>query len=330
MKAKQVVLARRPVGVPQLSDFHIEEIAVEQPTTGQVLLRPLYISVDPYMRSRMSGKKSYIAPFEVGAPLAGGVVAEVVESRSEQFKKGDTVVGMLPWATACIAAEEMLTPTYPGIPLSYHLGIVGMPGLTAYCGLTQICDPQPGETVVVSGAAGAVGTIVGQIAKIKGCRVIGIAGSAEKVALIKEKFGYDEAINYKTDDVDEMLDKYCPKGIDCYYDNVGGTITDSVVARFNRYARMALCGQIALYNATETPIGPRILPTLLKNSVLVKGFIVSDFRALFPEASKQLTTWVAEGKLDYTETVVKGFDKIPEAFIGLFKGTNQGKMIVAI
>lgn len=330
MKANQVVLANRPVGVPQLSDFRIEEVNVKAPQKGEVLLKPLYISVDPYMRSRMGTEKSYIPPFELNAPLSGGVVAQVIETNSDKFKVGDKILGNLPWATSIVASEQEITHTYPGIPDSYHLGIVGMPGLTAYFGLTDICNPKEGETVVVSGAAGAVGTVVGQIAKIRGCRVIGIAGSEEKIQLIKSKFGYDEAINYKTEDVDEMLDKYCPNGIDCYFDNVGGTITDAVVTRFNRYARMALCGQISQYNATETPMGPRILTAFLKNSVLVKGFIVSDYKERFPEAGQQLAKWVAEGKLEFTETFIDGFEKIPEAFIGLFQGTNQGKMIVRV
>lgn len=330
MKAKQIVLATRPIGVPKFEDFRFEEVNVRSPQKGEVMLQPLYVSVDPYMRGRMSDSKSYVPPFELGQPIVGGIVSTVVESNSNLFKKGDTVHGLLPWATTCIVSEKEISKTFPGISPSYHLGIVGMPGLTAYFGLTDICRPKEGETVVVSGAAGAVGTVVGQIAKIKRCRVVGIAGTQEKVELLRNSFGYDEVINYKTEDVEEMLDKYCPNGIDCYYDNVGGNITDYVIQRFNRYARMALCGQISLYNSTDIPMGPRILPAILKTSSLIKGFIVRDYMDRFPEAINQLSIWVNEGQLNYKETIVEGFDNIPKAFIGLFKGSNEGKMIVKI
>lgn len=330
MKAKQIVLATYPIGMPKYEDFRFDEITLPSLNNGELLLKPLYISVDPYMRGRMIVGKSYVPPFELNKPLSGGIVAEVIESKSNNYKKGDVVQGMLPWATYIVSDDKDLVLTSPGIPASYYLGILGMPGLTAFCGTNYILEPKQGETLVVSGAAGAVGTIVGQIGKIKGCKVIGIAGTNEKVTLLKNKFGYDEVINYKTENIEEKLDKYCPNGIDCYYDNVGGTISDAVIVRFNRFARMALCGQISLYNTTETPIGPRILPALLKMSALVKGFIVRDYADKFPEAFKQLATWVQEGKLQYTETIVEGFDNIPKAFIGLFKGSNQGKMIVKI
>lgn len=330
MKAKQIVLATYPIGMPKYEDFRFEEITLPSLNNGELLLKPLYISVDPYMRGRMIVGKSYVPPFELNKPLSGGIVAEVIESKSNNYKKGDVVQGMLPWATYIVSDDKDLVLTSPGIPASYYLGILGMPGLTAFCGTNYILEPKQGETLVVSGAAGAVGTIVGQIGKIKGCKVIGIAGTDEKVTLLKNKFGYDEVINYKTENIEEKLDKYCPNGIDCYYDNVGGTISDAVIVRFNRFARMALCGQISLYNTTETPIGPRILPALLKMSALVKGFIVRDYADKFPEAFNQLATWVQEGKLQYTETIVEGFDNIPKAFIGLFEGSNQGKMIVKI
>lgn len=330
MKAQQIVLASRPIGMPKYEDFRFEEIKVRGLDKDEVLLKPTYISVDPYMRGRMSSSKSYVAPFEIDAAIQGGVVAEVVESRSELFNIGDHVLGVLPWATLAVAHEKELTKIQEGVPQSYYLGVLGMPGLTAYFGLMDICQPKAGETVVVSGAAGAVGTIVGQIAKIQGSRVIGIAGTDEKCELLKSKFNFDKVINYKTEDVEEMLDKYCPDGIDCYYDNVGGQITDSVIFRFNRFARMALCGQISLYNSTEIPMGPRILPAILKTSSLVKGFIVRDYADRFPEAMPKLIQWVKEGKLNYTETVLDGFENVPKAFIGLFKGENQGKMIIKI
>lgn len=330
MKAKQIVLASRPIGLPKQEDFRYEDIDIQPLEKDQVLLKAKYISVDPYMRGRMSPSKSYVPPFEVDKPITGGVVAEVIESNSKNLAKGDVVVGMMSWATQLVMNAKELTKVQPGVPESYHLGILGMPGLTAYFGLVDICNPQAGETVVVSGAAGAVGSVVGQIAKIKGARTIGIAGTDEKCELLKSKFGYDHVINYKTEDIEEMLDKYCPEGIDCYYDNVGGQISDAIIFRFKRFARMALCGQISLYNSTEMPMGPRILPAILKTSALVKGFIVSDYAARAPEGMKQLGQWVKEGKLNFTETIVEGFDNIPKAFIGLFKGENKGKMIVKI
>lgn len=330
MKAKQIVLASRPKGLPSESNFRFEEIELKNLKSGEVLLKPLYVSVDPYMRGRMSDAKSYAEPFAVNNPIVGGVVAIVEESESTEFKKGDRVLGMLPWATFCVHDTKGLQKIDAGIPESYYLGIVGMPGLTAYFGMTDICNPKKDETVVVSAAAGAVGSIAGQIAKIRGCRVVGIAGSDEKIKMLKEKFGFDEVINYKAANINTALEKACPQGIDCYYDNVGGDITDAVIAQFNRYARMALCGQIALYNETSMPMGPRILPSILKTSTLIKGFIVSDYQQRFPEGIKQLAEWVKDGKLKYNETIINGFEKLPDAFLGLFSGANTGKMIVKI
>lgn len=330
MKAKQIVLASRPVGIPKQSDFRFEEIQLPELKEGEVLLDPNYVSVDPYMRGRMSSSKSYVAPFELDQPISGGIVATVLESKSDELKKGDQVQARLPWATKIIAPANELMKITPGIPPSYFLGVVGMPGLTAYFGTIDICQPKAGETLVVSGAAGAVGTVVGQIGKIKGARVIGIAGTQEKVDDLLNEFGYDAVINYKTENVAEKLDEYCPNGIDCYYENVGGEITDAVMERLNRFARIAVCGQISLYNATEVVMGPRILPTILKTSALVKGFIVSDYQERFNEGATQLATWVKEEKIKFQETIVEGFDNIPTAFIGLFKGENKGKMVVKV
>jgi hypothetical protein len=214
-------------------------------------------------------------------------------------------------------------------PASYYLGILGMTGLTAYFGLMHIGKPKAGETVVVSGAAGAVGTVVGQIAAIQGCHVVGIAGSDEKIKLIKEDFGFDEGINYKTTpDMEKAIAEACPKGVDIYYDNVGGEISDAVISNINFHARIPLCGQISLYNSTETPMGPRLQPMLLTRSVLMQGFTIGNFQAEFPEGIKQLSDWVKEGRLKSTETIEHGFEKLPEAFLGLFEGDNTGKMIV--
>lgn len=325
------MFASRPQGVPTAEQFRFEDRDVPEPTAGQVLLKTLYVSVDPYMRGRMSAAKSYVAPFEVGQPIAGGVVAEVVASQSEQLPVGTTVVGNLPWQQYNVADAKGLNPVPADkAPASYFLGLLGMPGLTAYFGLLDICQPKAGETVVVSGAAGAVGLVVGQLAKIQGCRVIGTAGSDEKVAHLKA-LGFDEAINYKTTpDIGQALAAAAPNGVDCYFDNVGGAITDAVYDQLNKHARIALCGQISTYNATEQPVGPRPEGKLLKTSTKLQGFIVSDYLSRWPEGVQQLTQWYSEGKLQGEETVTEGFDQIPAAFLGLFKGENTGKAVVKV
>ena len=330
MKSKQIVLASRPKGTPTLANFRTETIDLPEIKKGEVLLKPNFYSVDPYMRGRMNDAKSYAEPFQIDQALKGGVTATVVESKSDNFKIGDVVVGTLPWSEQCVASEKGLQKIdISTAPESYYLGVLGMTGLTAYFGLMHIGKPKKGETVVVSGAAGAVGVVVGQIAKIQGCRVIGIAGSDEKVALLKEKFGFDEAINYKTtNNLTEDIAKFCPKGVDIYYDNVGGEISDAVIANINFNARIALCGQISLYNSSEIPVGPRIQPMLLTRSVLMQGFIVGNYSADFPEGIKHLSEWVKDGKLKFSETIENGFDNLPKALLGLFKGENTGKMIV--
>ena len=280
----------------------------------------------------MNSAKSYAASFEVDQPIKGGVIAKVVESKSNSIIAGDIVTGTLPWATYCIEKIENLRKidVQKALP-GYYLGILGMPGITAYIGMTKICKPLNGDTVVVSGAAGAVGIVAGQIAKLQGARVIGIAGSDEKCRLLKEQFGYDEAINYKTTkSIRKDLALLCPEGVDAYFDNVGGEITEAVAANLDFHARIALCGQISQYNNTKPYVGYSILPHLLTRSVMLQGFIVSNYSDRFGEAISQLTQWVTEGKLKYTETITEGFDKLPEAFLGLFNGSNQGKMMVKV
>lgn len=332
MKANQILLASRPKGMPKTSDFYFEETNLPDLMDGEVLVKALYISVDPYMRGRMNDQKSYVAPFKLNEPLNGGVVAEIVESRTPAFQKGDTILGMLPWATYSVLRPEGLQKLdISNVSPSYYLGILGMPGLTAYFGVTKICNPKLGETFVVSGAAGAVGTVAGQIAKKMGCHVVGIAGTDEKAQLLKNKFGFDEVINYKTSpNLSDAVAAACPDGVDCYFDNVGGDITDAVVAHINFNARIALCGQIALYNDDKIAVGWRLLPAILMNSALIKGYIVNDYREEFPQAQQQLTQWLKEGKLHYTETIIEGFDQLPAAFMGLFSGMNTGKMVVKI
>lgn len=330
MKTQEIILASRPKGMPDKSNFEFKETPIPQVKEGEVLLKGLYYSVDPYMRGRMNKGESYAPPFNVGDPIKGGVVAEVLESRDPGFKQGDKVQALLPWKKKMVAKTDYLQKIDESIsPASYYLGILGMPGLTAYFGLLDIGKPVKGETVVVSGAAGAVGTVVGQIAKIKGCRVVGIAGSDQKIQMMKNEFGYDEGINYKTtEDMKTAISKACPDGVDVYYDNVGGSISDAVLANINFGARITICGQIALYNATEVPQGPRLQPMLLTKSAMMKGFIVGDYSDRFPEAAKQLAEWVKTGNLKFEETIIEGFDNLPEAFIGLFHGENKGKMIV--
>lgn len=329
---KQIVLKSRPVGKPAESNFENRLIELPNVADGEVRLLAHTFSVDPYMRGRMSDAKSYVAPYQVGEAIVGGVVAKVVESRSDSLKVGDYVLGMLPWQEEMVVPASGLQKVDEKIaPLSYYLGILGMPGLTAYFGLLDICKPQKGETVVVSGAAGAVGMVVGQIAKIQGCRVVGIAGDNAKVDYLLNQLNFDAVINYKTTvNLDAELAAACPSGVDVYFDNVGGEISDAVIAQINKGARISICGQISLYNETTQPVGPRIQPTLLKRSALMQGFIVSNYSSRFPEGIKQLAQWLGEGKLNYQETIIKGFEKLPEAFIGLFEGKNTGKALVEI
>jgi NADPH:quinone reductase len=330
MESSQFVLASRPLGFPSSDNFRIEKTVLNELKDNEVLLKSWYISVDPYMRGRMNSAKSYATSWDVDKPIGGGVVAKVMESKSKSILVGDVVTGTLPWATYSIEKTENLRKVdIKKTPPGYYLGILGMPGFTAYVGMTEICKPQKGETVVVSGAAGAVGIVAGQIAKVKECRVIGIAGSDEKCRLLKGQFGYDEAINYKTSkSIRKELASLCPEGIDVYFDNVGGEITEAVAANLDFHARIALCGQISQYNNAKPYFGYSILPHLLTRSVMLQGFIVSNYSDRFGEALSHLTQWLDEGKLRYTETIIEGFDKLPEAFLGLFSGKNQGKMLI--
>jgi NADPH:quinone reductase len=330
MNSSQFVLASRPIGLPSSQNFRLEKISLGELKENEVLLKSWYISVDPYMRGRMNSIKSYAASFEVDQPIRGGIVAKVIESKSKSILVGEVVVGMLPWATYSIEkAENLRKIDIQKVPPGYYLGVLGMPGFTAYFGMMEIGKPKKGETVVVSGAAGAVGIVAGQIAKIQGSRVIGIAGSDEKCKLLKEQFGYHETINYKTSkSIRKELAALCPEGVDVYFDNVGGEITEAVVANLDFHARIALCGQISQYNNTKPSVGYSILPHLLTRSVMLQGFIVSNYSDRFGEALKQLTQSVNDGALKYTETVIDGFDKLPDTFLGLFSGKNQGKMLV--
>lgn len=333
MKTKTILLKNRPIGKPSLSDFEfVSEEKDLNINEGEILLEATYVSVDPYLRGRMSDAKSYVPPFELNKPIQSGVIAKVIDSKNEKFEVGDFVSGMLSWKTKQISTGEgLLKVDATKAPLSAYLGILGMTGLTAYSGLTQIGKPKAGETLVVSGAAGAVGSVVGQIGKILGLTVVGIAGTDEKIEMLKNKFGFDAGINYNTSkDIRADIAKAAPKGVDIYFDNVGGPISDAVLFNINRLARIIVCGAISVYNNTETPKSISVQPFLVKNSALMQGFIVSNFAEKFPEAMKHLSNWLAEDKLTYTETIVDGFDNIPSAFIDLFEGKNKGKMIVSI
>jgi len=330
---KTIVLNNRPEGKPTLSNFEfVEEEKILTISEGEILLETAYVSVDPYLRGRMSDAKSYVPSFKLNQPVHSGVVAKVLESKNEKFQVGDYVSGMLNWSTQQISNGEGLNKVDPEkAPLSTYLGVLGMTGLTAYLGLTEIGKPKKGETIVVSGAAGAVGSVVGQIAKILGLRVIGIAGTDEKIEMLKTKFGFDEGINYNTTkDMKSAIAEAAPKGVDVYFDNVGGPISDAVLFSINQFARIIICGAISVYNETELPTSLSVQPFLVKNSALMQGFIVSNYAEKFPEAIQKLAGWLNEGKLTYTETIVDGFDNIPQAFIDLFEGKNKGKMIVKI
>jgi NADPH-dependent curcumin reductase CurA len=332
MNVKQIVLASRPKGLPTKENFRTETVTLPGLQDGEVLVKGLYFSVDPYMRGRMDDAKSYAPPFQVNAPVYGNAIAEIIESKSKNFKKGDLVKGTLSWATESVVNYKSVTKIDTSIaPPTYYLGILGMPGLTAFFGLLYIGKPSAGETIVISGAAGAVGIVAGQIAKLKDCRVVGIAGSDEKIKMLKEEFHFDEVINYKTtSDIDKAIKETCSNGVDIYFDNIGGEISDAVISNINFHARIVLCGQISLYNTAETPMGPRLQPMLLTNSALMEGFIVADFKNFFSEGMQQLSQWVKEDKLVYKETITEGFDKLPDAFLGLFSGKNIGKMIVKV
>lgn len=327
-----ILLNNRPEGTPNLGNFKFEEQSVGDPQEGELLVKSKYVSVDPYLRGRMNDTKSYVPPFEVGKPLTSGIIAEVIESKHPDYKAGDYVSKVMPWKTLqVITTEDLHKVDASKAPLSAYLGILGMIGLTAYTGLTEIGKPKENETLLVSGAAGAVGSIVGQIGKLLGLRVVGIAGSDEKINMLKQNFNFDAGINYKTtDDLTAAIKEHCPEGVDIYFDNVGGEISDAVLYHINKYARIINCGAIAVYNETTIPKSLSVQPFLIKNSALMQGFIVSNYASKFEEAIAQLAEWLKQEKLVYTETIVEGFENIPQAFLDLFDGKNKGKMIIKI
>jgi hypothetical protein len=329
---RQFVLASRPVGLPDESTFKMIETPIAPLNDGEFLARAMYLSVDPYMRGRISGAKSYAAPVEVGGVMVGGGVARVVESKNEKFAVGDIVDVYMGWQEYVVSSGKGIRKLDPAIaPVSTALGVLGITGLTAYFGLLDICHPKEGETVVVSGAAGAVGSIVGQIAKLKGCKTVGIAGEDAKIEWILKDCGFDSAFNYKTEgNYGAKLKELCPSGIDVYFDNVGGTISDAVMVQLNTFARISICGQISQYNNAKPEMGPRLTGMLIVARAKMQGFLVSDYAPRFGEALTEMAGWLKEGKLKHREDIVDGFENLPKAFIGLFHGENTGKRLVRI
>ncbi|WP_055574879.1 NADP-dependent oxidoreductase, partial [Streptomyces prasinopilosus] len=322
----------RPVGWPKPEDFSLVETEVPAPGEGQVLVRNTYLSVDPYMRGRMSDAKSYVAPYEVGEAMQGGAVGEVVASGAEGLAVGDHVLHGLGWREYALVDAKSAVKVDPGVaPLSTYLGVLGMPGFTAYVGLLRVAAFKEGDAVFVSGAAGAVGSQVGQIAKLKGAsRVIGSAGSDEKVALLVEEYGFDAAFNYKDGPVGRQLREAAPDGIDVYFDNVGGDHLEAAIGSLNRDGRIAVCGMISVYNNTEPAPGPRNLARLIQTRGRIEGFLVSDHNDLRSEFVREVGGWIASGELKYRETVVEGIENNLEAFLGVLRGDNIGKMIVKL
>jgi NADPH-dependent curcumin reductase CurA len=326
----RVLLHSRPVGEPRPGDFDIVESPIPKPGSGEILCRTIYLSLDPYMRGRMNEARSYAPSVAIGQAMVGGTVSQVLDSNHPGFAKGDFVAGYDGWQGYAVSngvGARKLDPK--AAPISTALGVLGMPGLTAYVGLLDIGQPKPGETVVVSAASGAVGSAVGQIAKLKGCRAVGIAGGPAKCRSVVDELGFDACVDYKKDGLFEALGAACPKGIDVYFENVGGEILTTILKLINPKARIPLCGLISQYNATEMPPGPNIAPLLI-NRAMIKGFIVSDHTDRLPDFLRDGAAWVRDGKLKYREDIVEGLAAAPDAFIGLLKGKNFGKLLVRV
>jgi NADPH-dependent curcumin reductase CurA len=329
---QQIRLASRPTGWVTEDNFTLTEEPIREPADGQVLVRNVFMSVDPYMRGRMNDSKSYVPPFQIGDVLQASVVGQVVSSRFDGIAENDYVTGMLGWENYSVCDDRTLRKVHPGLaPLSYHLGILGMPGMTAYVGLMEIAAAKSGDNVFVSAASGAVGSIVGQLAQIHGCRVAGSAGSDEKVALLGTEFGYDAGINYRTSEsLTDSIRQACPKGIDILFENVGGDIFEAALWNMRDYGRVALCGMIASYNDEEPQPGPRGMPIIIGRRLTIQGFIVTDHPEACQEYVVKAVGWLNDGKLKYRETVAEGVENAPLAFLDLLKGRNVGKQIVQL
>jgi NADPH-dependent curcumin reductase CurA len=332
---QRIVLASRPIGFPVSGNFRFEEMPILSPSEGEVLVRTHYLSLDPYMRRRMDDRPSYAPPVGLGEVMVGGTVGQVIESRDPRFKQGDMVEGMGGWQEYAVLKGDHLHQVDTGqAPVSTALGILGMPGMTAYTGLLTIGRPQKGETLVVAAASGAVGAAVGQIAKLKGCRVVGIAGGARKTRALIDEFGFDAAIDHKEPDFAQALAQACPNGIDIYFENVGGHIFKTVLPLLNPFARIPVCGLIAHANETRAPDGPDQVPDLfravLTKKLTIRGFIVHDFADQAQDFRKDMRHWIEQGMIRYREDIVDGLANAPEAFIGLLQGHNFGKLLVRL
>jgi NADPH-dependent curcumin reductase CurA len=331
---KRIVLASRPVGEPKASDFRIENSPIPTPSDGQVLLRTIWLSLDPYMRGRMSDGPSYAAPVPVGGVMEAGTVCEVIASNNPGFAKGDIVLARAGWQTHALSDGKGLAKIDPKLaPISTAVGVLGMPGMTAYVGLLDIGKPQPGETVVVAAASGAVGSAVGQIAKIKGARAVGIAGGKDKCDYVKNEFGFEACLDHRDPDLAAKLRDACPKGIDVYFENVGGAVFEAVFPLLNAFARVPVCGLIAHYNDTQAAApkwAPSLMRAVLTKRLTIRGFIVSDFAARHGDFLRDTAGWVREGRVKYKEFVTEGLENAPAAFIGLLKGANFGKQLVRV
>ncbi|MFI7667299.1 NADP-dependent oxidoreductase [Nocardia sp. NPDC049526] len=336
VESTRIVLASRPEGAPTPANFRIETAALPEPGEGEVLLRTLYLSLDPYMRGRMSAAKSYAAPVAVGDVMVGGTVAEVLESGDPSIAKGDVVQAYSGWQTHQVTPASGLRELDPDkAPISTALGVLGMPGFTAYSGLLKIGQPKAGETLVVAAASGPVGSAVGQIARIKGVRAIGIAGGPEKCAYVREELGFEAAIDHRATDFADQLRAAVPDGVDIYFENVGGAVADAVYPLLNTYARVPVCGLIANYNATGALEGPDRLPgfygRILTKSLTVRGFMQTEFvREMYKDFLHEMSGWIAEDRVRYREDIVDGLEHAPEAFIGMLEGRNFGKLVVRV
>jgi NADPH-dependent curcumin reductase CurA len=331
---RKIVLASRPEGEPTEANFRLETEPVPQPGPGQVLLRTQWMSLDPYMRGRMSAARSYAKPVEIGAVMEGGTVSVVEASKNEKFKVGDVVLSHVGWQEYALSDGKGLRKLDGSVPVSTALGVLGMPGMTAYTGLLTIGKPQPGETVVVAAAAGPVGSTVGQIAKLKGARAVGIAGGPDKCRYLTDELGFDAAVDHRSSEMAERLKDACPNGIDVYFENVGGAVFDAVLPLLNDFARIPVCGLIAQYNDVGPPAGPDRLPgvmrQVLSRRLAIRGFIVWDFADQAEAFRRDVGAWIRDGRIKYREDVVEGLENAPKAFMGLLKGRNFGKLLVKV
>lgn len=330
--SREIRLKSRPTGLPTNDNFELATVTLPEPGPGELLIRNHYLSVDPYMRGRMVDRKSYVPPFQLGEPLTGGAVGEVVHSNHPKYEAGSFVLHNLGWREACISDGRGLTPIEPDLaPIQAYLGVMGMPGMTAYVGLLHIAEAAEGETVFISAAAGAVGSVACQIALIRGCRVIGSAGSEAKLSWLRESAGVDAVINYKTvESLPPALGTAAPEGIDVYFENVGGDHLEAALAVLNNFGRVAVCGMISMYNATEPTPAPRNLASIIGKRLRLQGFIVSDHADLRDVFRRDMAGWIRDGRIVWEETVVDGIEHMSDAFIGLFQGENLGKMLVRV